>query len=297
VKPSLILTAAWSAPGYHRVTETIALDLETLRHGSLITTYERYLGKYFTYDVRCLRPRTTKTGFRVELEYTRDRNKGLPRGTRFGVTLIELTRTDAGAFEAMAYFHDDQHPDGVESGFAQSCKVEAEIDSPALRELVERACRRGQEAFRQVLLAHWKCGCHVTGETSAQALEAAHIVDASKGGKASLRNGLLLRADIHRLYDKGLIRISKAGVISVDQTLSDDYRAFHGAKLHHDVVARVKNALADNRAIKTRREVMKRAAKIDELELKPVWDRSTPESHRLWSSKRLESCEQAVASI
>lgn len=60
--------------------------------------------------------------------------------------------------------------------------------------------RDRQSVFRQHLLAMDKC-CALTGENCQAALEAAHIVPAHLGGRENLSNGILLRADIHRLYD------------------------------------------------------------------------------------------------
>ena len=63
------------------------------------------------------------------------------------------------------------------------------------------ALQRGlQGSFRKWLLATDKC-CALTGETCESVLEAAHIVPAHKGGREVPSNGILLRADIHRLFD------------------------------------------------------------------------------------------------
>lgn len=67
--------------------------------------------------------------------------------------------------------------------------------------------RRGQEAFRQKLLAAYGGKCAVTGSDSDAALEAAYIVGTEETGPQEVSNGLLLRADIHTLFDLNLIRI------------------------------------------------------------------------------------------
>ena len=64
------------------------------------------------------------------------------------------------------------------------------------------AIQRGQQGeFRQQLLVMDERRCAVTGETCELVLEAAHIVPAHKGGCEVPSNGILLRADIHRLFD------------------------------------------------------------------------------------------------
>ena len=46
--------------------------------------------------------------------------------------------------------------------------------------------------------------CAVTGEKTLPVLDAAHILPYSKGGSHDVRNGLLLRRDIHSLFDRRL---------------------------------------------------------------------------------------------
>ena len=83
---------------------------------------------------------------------------------------------------------------------------------PGMPKRVRRAIiqRRGQRPFRQGLLAAYGGRCQVTQYTGEPALEAAHIYPYSEGGEYTndLRNGLLLRSDIHTLFDLNLLKIS-----------------------------------------------------------------------------------------
>jgi len=74
-----------------------------------------------------------------------------------------------------------------------------------LRQIVQR---RGQPAFREQLLDAYGCTCAVTGCNAKAALEAAHIEPYSGPSSNCVSNGLLLRSDIHTLFDLGLIAIS-----------------------------------------------------------------------------------------
>lgn len=65
--------------------------------------------------------------------------------------------------------------------------------------------RAGQPKFRSMLLEAYKGRCAVTGTDAAAALEAAHVVPYGTGGTYEVTNGLLLRADIHTMFDLGLI--------------------------------------------------------------------------------------------
>lgn len=72
---------------------------------------------------------------------------------------------------------------------------------------VRQTVREDQAGFRARLIEHYGLRCMVTGVTTAAVIEAAHI--APYGGRAtnSVENGLLLRTDIHRLFDAGLMGI------------------------------------------------------------------------------------------
>lgn len=83
--------------------------------------------------------------------------------------------------------------------------------------------RRGQPSFRKGLLEAYGQKCQITQSTGEPALEAAHIFPYSEGGEYTndLRNGLLLRADIHALFDLGLIGVTPHTlVIRVKDSLS-----------------------------------------------------------------------------
>ncbi len=68
------------------------------------------------------------------------------------------------------------------------------------------ATRRGQQAFREKLLRTYK-RCLITGCDAQDALEAAHIRPYCRDRTFHRSNGLLLRADIHTLFDLGFIAV------------------------------------------------------------------------------------------
>lgn len=67
--------------------------------------------------------------------------------------------------------------------------------------------RRGQAGFRAALMAAYGGRCAITGCAVVDVLEAAHIYPYSGKLTNHVSNGLLLRADLHTLYDCGLIAI------------------------------------------------------------------------------------------
>jgi predicted restriction endonuclease len=104
--------------------------------------------------------------------------------------------------------------------------------------------RRGQPAFRQALLTEYKGTCCITGCKIEAVLEAAHIIPNGDETNYSVYNGLLLRADVHTLFDLGLLRFNGAGVAHVDDTLNgSEYYQYEGHKL---VEGRLPIELAQN---------------------------------------------------
>lgn len=67
--------------------------------------------------------------------------------------------------------------------------------------------RRGRRRFRQALMRRYGSACMVTGCTLLDLLEAAHIAPYRGDEDNHTDNGLLLRADIHTLFDLNLLAI------------------------------------------------------------------------------------------
>ncbi len=81
-----------------------------------------------------------------------------------------------------------------------------EKDSEA-RRFVRALQRERQTKFRQSLIAAYSGTCAVSSTDVVDALQAAHI-DPYRGRRSQLvQNGILLRADIHLLYDANLVAI------------------------------------------------------------------------------------------
>jgi hypothetical protein len=101
------------------------------------------------------------------------------------------------------------------------------------RELRLIKARLGQKPFRQALLSANHGRCQVTGCSEQFALEAAHIFPFKGPRDHHPENGLLLRADLHTLFDLGLLRICAETLkIEIDEKVVDaGYRKLHGSSL------------------------------------------------------------------
>lgn len=111
------------------------------------------------------------------------------------------------------------------------------IASPRYGEPTLIRPRLGQGAFRASVTSVYQHRCALTGERTLPILDAAHIRPYDQGGEHEVTNGLLLRTDIHRLFDKGYATISSDGRFEVGQRLKAefengrDYYAMHGQSL------------------------------------------------------------------
>lgn len=97
--------------------------------------------------------------------------------------------------------------------------------------------RLGQGAFRvEVTDAYSRC-CAITGEKTLPALEAGHIRPYAKSGPHEIRNGLLLRSDLHNLFDLGYLTVTLDYRVEVSRRIREEfengrhYYALHGQSL------------------------------------------------------------------
>ena len=93
--------------------------------------------------------------------------------------------------------------------------------------------RRGGKAFRKMLLSAYERRCAITNDGPADVLEAAHIWSHAESGVNALENGILLRADIHTLFDLKLIWIDVEDyTVELDELLiGSSYEQFGGKYL------------------------------------------------------------------
>jgi putative restriction endonuclease len=97
--------------------------------------------------------------------------------------------------------------------------------------------RLGQGAFRIEVTDAYTRRCAITGEKTLPALEAAHIQPYAENGPHKVSNGLLLRSDLHNLFDQGYLTVTLAHRVEVSRRIREEfqngrhYYALHGQKL------------------------------------------------------------------
>ncbi|MBN9674121.1 HNH endonuclease [Salipiger bermudensis] len=99
-----------------------------------------------------------------------------------------------------------------------------------IRKWALRETRPDQQAFRRKVAERDGLECAITGCSIPEILDAAHLDPRAPGGSDDPANGIILRADIHRLFDAGLLSIDAAGIVSISTVVTDpEYRRLQHA--------------------------------------------------------------------
>jgi putative restriction endonuclease len=97
--------------------------------------------------------------------------------------------------------------------------------------------RIGQASFRVAVTEAYRRRCSITGERTLPVLEAAHIKSYAKSGPNLPSNGLLLRSDIHKLFDTGYLTVGRGLRVEVSSRIKtqfengQEYYKLHGKLL------------------------------------------------------------------
>lgn len=205
---AVLLTVAW-----RRSVEYILLDLDQLREGDSLETVERgndWDGE-LVYEVTCVRADQHEGKWVITLLYDADllANQGLAQDKtiQWGHTVFSITSDEA---KATAVF---TATDGT------VVRRRCQVSNAALLQNLEVGVatvllRPGQAKVRRELLKRFG-ECAISKEGTDEVLEVAHIIRHADRGAASPANSILLRADLHRLFDRGVIDITIDGTIDL----------------------------------------------------------------------------------
>lgn len=93
--------------------------------------------------------------------------------------------------------------------------------------------RLGQGAFRVLVTDAYQRRCAITGERTLPVLEAAHILPFAKSGPNLVSNGLLLRSDLHTLFDQGYLTIAEDRRVEVSKRIKEEFENGREYYKHH----------------------------------------------------------------
>jgi putative restriction endonuclease len=83
--------------------------------------------------------------------------------------------------------------------------------------------RLAQRAFQAVVLDRYHGRCAITGTKIRPVLQAAHIRPVTKDGENRIDNGILLRSDVHTMFDNGYLGVSPEHKLLVSPRLRTDF--------------------------------------------------------------------------
>jgi putative restriction endonuclease len=83
--------------------------------------------------------------------------------------------------------------------------------------------RLGQGSFRVLVTDAYERRCAVTSEKTLPALDAAHIKPYYESGEHLVSNGILLRRDLHALFDQGYVTINPSMKFEVSRKIKEEY--------------------------------------------------------------------------
>ncbi len=205
---------------YTIITPRFAWDAFHERNGA--PTFDRMVGSLSRYSERTIDPDTTQIGSSVLVEpfflpqqlwiqAPADWSPNLTRGKRYDSVAGEGGQLWERIQLALAALRPSPPPairDVPASGYGDPILVRP---------------RLGQGAFRVMVTDAYDRRCVVTNERTLPVLEAAHIKPYSQSGLHELANGLLLRSDLHTLFDRGYVTVAQDMRLRVSRRIQEEF--------------------------------------------------------------------------
>lgn len=185
----------------------------------------------------------SRTNWRSDQDHPHDRlfkvvDLGPPRRTRYVLFNPAehghwgLHKGEDGKWRAVPLTMNDQaraEAKGQAEAFADPLGSDHDARVWAMRAVAQR---RGQPLFRAKLLDAYGGRCAITGCSAVEVLEAAHVLPYKGEHTNRVDNGLLLRADLHTLFDCQLLWITPDHTVALAPSLlATDYAELQGKQL------------------------------------------------------------------
>jgi hypothetical protein len=199
--------------------EWVFFDTENLPAvGDIIETTERWDNptELVRYQAKILDVVVDRATYVLRLEYSEANNEALrDRGAAWGVSTISVQLGKSPKAKAVwANLVPDEYFDGAGRVSLSEQSLTEELGYAATQ-----SKKRKQNKLRAELESR-SLVCEISGESEPTVLQAAHVVEVASSGGYVRSNGLLLRSDIHSLFDGGLLDISEGGVITLSPKVS-----------------------------------------------------------------------------
>lgn len=228
----------------HAVVERVRLDLGALSKNpkQVIHTHEsRGKDKPILYHPRATYRKDDDANHVIQLEYSAQDHPELKGHEVFwGVTTIKVDKVLTRATVIWKGKPTIEGKDGK-----AGCQFW--VERPSEKKAIIAEARKAQHKFKEALL---KLGseCVITGENLLPLLDAAHILSVEHGGSDEPENGVLLRADLHRLFDAGYFTIKTDGSLELHPDMPRTYaRMLKEKHIAPHVVERIRPYLPKRR--------------------------------------------------
>lgn len=150
------------------------------------------------------------------------------RATKMPTMFFEDSRglPDAGYVEVVTAF---EVPLEVLSGSRQETEISSKTRSKKITAEIE--VRMAQAAFRMAVGGRYGWKCALSGVALREVLDAAHLPNRDWRLHNEASDGVLLRADLHRLLDRGLAEIKDGHFLISPSARIGIYEQFHGKRI------------------------------------------------------------------
>jgi putative restriction endonuclease len=144
----------------------------------------------------------------------------IPQPADFARNIVRGRRYDLTTPVGSALWHDVS--ERLQGTTARTGAVPGEMPGGFAEPALVRR-RIGQGTFQIGVLNAYGRQCAVTREKALPALEAAHIRPFALTATHDIRNGLLLRSDVHRLFDKGYLTVTPEHKVEASPRMHEDF--------------------------------------------------------------------------
>lgn len=249
MKTSTVIEISWDG-----VTELLCLD-DSVRSGEVIETREMWPdawgGFHISYNATVVRRAKIKAFCKLDLLYKRSRqsNPCLFAGeldVRWGTWSLKWP-VDGRIGTAIWIDEDPAYEVSSRKGKVKVFRWQRSTSAIRKRQMRSIGARPDQQALRRKLLMLDRV-CAISGYKLGTALDVAHIIPATNLDFDAVDNAILLRADLHRLFDAHLIRLVLRGgraYFSCSKSVRSSYEhLIEGVPLNEQIFKRIKSAVA-----------------------------------------------------
>lgn len=165
------------------------------------------------------------------------RDRWIPIPESFALNIVSGKSYDTATEDGAALWEQVRTPLVAGSGMRELEAAYETGDQERFGEAYLTRGRLGQGAFRVLVTDAYQRRCAVTGERTLPVLEAAHIKPYALSGPHRVSNGILLRSDLHKLFDLGYVTVTPELRLEVSRRLKAEwengreYYAYHGREL------------------------------------------------------------------